>query len=110
MRPQVITPAVGAAGVSVPTLAAVPLFAGADREALEALAADAQPMRARKFFQLRLTGHAAVIIDDFANHAHRRQAGQPAEIDGRFRMTGAVEYAATARNQREQVPGTDKIM
>ena len=35
-----------ATGVSVPTLAGVPLFAGADPDALEALASDAQPVRA----------------------------------------------------------------
>ncbi|MCZ7588445.1 MAG: patatin-like phospholipase family protein [Gaiella sp.] len=46
MRPEVITAAGGEAAVSVPTLAAVPLFAGADRDALQALAADARPVRA----------------------------------------------------------------
>ena len=35
-----------AIGVSVATLAGVPLLGGADAEALEALAADAQPLRA----------------------------------------------------------------
>ena len=58
---------------------------------------------------LRAARDGAVVIDEFADHADRRQAGEPAEIDGGFRMAGAHQHAAFAGDQREDVAGTDEI-
>ncbi|ABC89745.1 GTP cyclohydrolase/3,4-dihydroxy-2-butanone 4-phosphate synthase bi-functional protein (ribofalvinbiosynthesis) [Rhizobium etli CFN 42] len=68
-----------------------------------------QPVLLGEFDHLRTAGDCAVVIDQFGDHADRRQAGEAAEIDGGFRMAGAHQHAAFARNQREDVAGTDEI-
>ncbi len=62
-----------------------------------------------KVDDLRAARDGAVVVDEFADDADRRQAGEPAEIDGRFRMAGAHQHAAFAGDQREDVAGTDEI-
>ena len=51
----------------------------------------------------------AVVVDQFADHADLRQAGELAEIDGGFGMAGAHQHAALARDQREDVAGPREI-
>ncbi len=58
---------------------------------------------------LRAAHDRAVVIDQFADHADRRQAGELAEIDGGFGVAGAHEHAAFARHQRENMAGANEI-
>ncbi len=53
--------------------------------------------------------HRAVVVHQFGQHADRRQAGEPAQIDAGFGMAGAHQHAALARDQREDVAGADEI-
>ena len=53
--------------------------------------------------------HGAVIVDEFAKRTDRFQAGQAAEIDGRFRVAGANQYAARLILQRENVTRTHEV-
>ena len=52
----------------------------------------------------------AVVVDEFGEHADRRQPGQPAEVDRRLGVTGAHQHAALARDQRKDVAGPDEIV
>ncbi len=49
------------------------------------------------------TGHRAVVVHDLADHAGRVEAGQAREIDRGLGMAGALQRAAVARDQREDV-------
>ena len=56
------------------------------------------------------SGHdGAVVIGEFADHADRRQAREPAEIDRRLGMAGAHQHAAVARDERKHMAGPDEI-
>ena len=68
-----------------------------------------QAMLFRKFSDLRAARDRAVVVDQFADDADRRQAGELAEIDGGFRMTRAHQHAAFAGDQRENMAGTREI-
>ena len=58
---------------------------------------------------LRAALHAAVVVDQFGDHADLRQAGELAQIDRRLGMAGAHEHAALARDQREDVTRPQEI-
>ena len=58
---------------------------------------------------LRPAHHRAVVVHQFGQHADRRQAGEPAEIDAGFGMAGAHQHAALARDQRKHVAGAHEI-
>ena len=58
---------------------------------------------------LRALHHRAVIVGEFADHAHRRQVRELAQVDGRFRVARAHEHAAILGNEREDVAGADEI-
>ena len=59
--------------------------------------------------QIIAAHHAAVVVDQFADDANRRQAGQTAQIDRGLGVAVAFQHAAVARNQRKDVSGADKI-
>ncbi len=66
---------------------------------------DFQAVFGSEDFQIRQTGHFAVIIDDFADHAGRLETGQFRQINGGFGVALAFEHAAVLGNQREDVAG-----
>ena len=68
-----------------------------------------QPVLLGEIDHLRAARDGAVVIDEFRDDADRRQAGEFAEVDGRFRMAGAHQHPALAGDQREDVAGTDEI-
>ena len=68
-----------------------------------------QPVLLGKAGHLRTAHDGAVVVDQFADDADLRQAGELAEIDRRFGMAGAHQHAALARDQREDVAGPREI-
>ena len=62
-----------------------------------------QVVAPREPLQLRHAGHGAVIVHDLADDPGRIQAGEPRQIDRRFRLTGPHEDPAVARPEREDV-------
>lgn len=59
---------------------------------------------------LRALHHRAVVVDEFADHADRRQAREPAEIDRRLGMAGAHQYPALTRDQRKDMARPHEIL
>ena len=53
--------------------------------------------------------HRPVGLHDLADHARRAHAGEPREIDRGLGLAGALEHAAGARAQREDVTGLDDV-
>ena len=60
-----------------------------DRNALE-------PVLGGEGLDLRPDHHRAVVVGEFADDRHRRQAGEPAQIDRRLGVAGAHQHAAFA--------------
>ena len=71
--------------------------------------ADAESVLFAELHQLRQPRHRAVVVQNFAKHAGRLQAGEPRKIDRRLGVTGATQHAALLGAQREDVPGLDEI-
>jgi len=68
-------------------------------------------MLARKGQDLRPPLYRAVIIHQFADHADcRREARQPRQVNGCFRMARAHENPAGFGHQRKNVPGPHEIL
>ncbi len=59
--------------------------------------------------ELRHARHGAVLVHDFANHTAGRKAREPRQIDSRFGLSRANEYAAWPGTQREHVSRTREI-
>ena len=53
--------------------------------------------------------HAAVLVADLAEHAALVEAGKLAEVDGGLGVPVALEHAALARSQREDVAGPVEV-
>ena len=53
-------------------------------------------------------GAVAVGVEDFAEHAGRRQPRQPGQIDGGLGMAGPAEHAALLGHQADRCPGRTK--
>ena len=53
--------------------------------------------------------HGAVVVHQLGQHADRRQAGEPAEIDAGLGMAGAHQHAAFLGDQRKHVAGPHEI-
>ena len=53
--------------------------------------------------------HRAVLLHDLADHAGRRQAREPREVDRALGLARALERAAGARAQREDVAGLHDV-
>ena len=56
--------------------------------------ADAQLVLFLELHQLRQPRHRAVVVQDFAEHPGRLQAGHARQIDRRFGVAGAAQHAA----------------
>ena len=56
-----------------------------------------------EFAQVGQTRHGAVVVLNFANDSCRLQAGKASEIDCGFGVAGALEHAAFAGAEREDV-------
>ena len=60
--------------------------------------------------QLGLAGHAhLLLVDDLAEDARRVQARQAGEVDGGLGVAGALEHAALAGLEREDVAGAGQV-
>ena len=55
--------------------------------------------------QVRAAGHLAAVEDEFAEHAGGSATGEPSEVDGCLGVADALQHAAGAGAQREDVPG-----
>ena len=53
--------------------------------------------------EVRDAGHRAVVLHDLADDARGIQAGEPRQVDGSLGLAGALEHAAAAGAQREDV-------
>jgi hypothetical protein len=72
--------------------------------------ADFHAVQLGEFHEVGQPRHRAIIVHDLADDAGRIKAGQPRNIDRSFRVTGAHENAALARNQRKHVPGHHDVL
>ena len=54
--------------------------------------------------------HRAVLVHDLADDARRREAREPRQVDGCLGLPGALEHAAGAGAQREDVSGLDEVV
>ena len=66
-------------------------------------------MLAGDLVQPLAAGHAGAV-EDLAEDAGRRQAGQPRQVDRRLGMAGAAEHAPLLGHQREQMAGPDQVV
>ena len=63
-----------------------------------------RPCCGAELLQLGAPGHVVLALaDDLAQHADRRAAGHPGEVDRRLGVPGPLEHAAVAGLQREDV-------
>ena len=69
-----------------------------------------RPWRWAKRDEVVATGHRAVVVHDLADHAGRGEAGQPRQVDRGLGVAGALERAAVARHQREDVAGRHDVL
>ena len=53
--------------------------------------------------------HGAVVVHDLADDGGRVQAGEPGEVHAGLGLPGALEHAARARHEREDVPGLHQV-
>ncbi len=54
-------------------------------------------------------GHRPVVVHDLADHAGRREAGEPGEVDRRLGLAGALEHPAGLGLEREHVAGLHEV-
>ena len=66
---------------------------------------DRQLVLDREALQVRHPGHGAVLVDDLAQHPGRVAPGHAGQVDGCLGVAGALEHAALAVAQREDVAG-----
>ena len=67
------------------------------------------PSRAARASDARHPHHRAVVVDELADDADRREAGEPAQVDGRLGVAGPGEHAAVPRPQRHDVAGSAQV-
>ena len=68
-----------------------------------------RPCSAQNVDEIGHAGHRPVGLHDLADHACRPHAGEPREVDGGLGLAGALEHAARAGAQREDVTGLDDV-
>ena len=68
-----------------------------------------QLVRGAVLDQVGHAGHRAVVLHDLADHAGRDHAREPREVDGRLGLARALEHAAAARAEREDVARLDEV-
>ena len=73
------------------------------------MASTGSPSRAARASDARHPGHRAVVLDELADDADRREAGEPAQVDGGLGVAGPHEHAAGARPQRHEVAGSAQV-
>ena len=69
-----------------------------------------EPVALAELDEVRDAGHRPVVVHDLADDAGRREPGEAREVDGRLRLARALEHAAGARAEREDVPGLDEVV
>ena len=60
--------------------------------------------------QLRHTRHRSILIENFTQHPHRRQSGQPNQIHRRFRVPRTLQHPSRPGNQWKHMPRGIKII
>ncbi len=85
-----------------------PLAAAAVRDQVGD-ADEGQAVAAREGVQLGRARHAAVVVDQLAQHARRRQAGQSGQVDRGLGVAAALEDASGSRAQWEDVPRAREV-
>ena len=71
---------------------------------------EGEPVLARELLELRTLRRRAVLVEDLADRRPPGySAGEPREIDRRFRVADALQHAAVARAQREHVAAVTQI-
>ena len=68
-----------------------------------------QPVRGAVLDQVGHARHRPVVVHDLADDAGRDQAREPREVDRRLGLAGALEHAAAAGAQREDVARLDEV-
>ena len=68
------------------------------------------PCRSQYGIRSGHAGHRPVLVHDLADDAGRDQAGEAREVDGGLGLARALEHAAGARAQREDVAGLDEVL
>ena len=63
----------------------------------------------REYLELRAACNRAVLVEDLTDHAGRRAISQPRDIDGRFRLSDALEHATLLRPQWKDVPWSNEV-
>ena len=63
-----------------------------------------------EFDELGQASDRAIVVYQFANHAHGRLACEHREVDGRFGMAGSLEHATWAGAQGEHVSRLDELL
>jgi hypothetical protein len=71
--------------------------------------ADAQAVLSGERDQVRQPGHAAVILEDLADHRRRFQTRQFGQVAAGLGVTGAHQHATLLRHQRKDVAGLHQI-
>ena len=71
--------------------------------------ADLEAVPLREGDEVGHARHGAVVVHDLADDRRRIEPGEARQIDRRFRMAGADQHAALARDEREHVPGRDDV-
>ena len=66
---------------------------------------EVQPVLLRERLELGQPRHRAVVVHDLGEHAGLLEPREPGEVDRGLGVTGALEHAALAVAQREDVPG-----
>ena len=69
----------------------------------------AEPEALLQFDELRQARHGAVLVEDLADHAARVQAGERGQVDRGFGVASALEHAAGAGHEREDVARLDEL-
>ena len=70
-----------------------------------------QAVLVAELLELGQARHVALVLaDDLAQDPGRIQPGHAAQVDGGFGVAGAVEHAAFAVAQREDVAGTGEVV
>ena len=72
--------------------------------------ADLYPVQASERLQLGASGHAAVFVHHLDYHRGGAETGQACQIAPGFGVPCAVQYAAIASAQREDMSGLDQIL
>ena len=68
-----------------------------------------QPVRGAVLDQVGHASHRPVVLHDLADHARRDQAGEPREVDRRLGLARALEHAAGAGAQGEDMTRLNEV-